>query len=107
MAYADIQTVDPLANSGIASLGDLFRLIINIVMGIGIALTVIFLILGGIKYITSQGDQKNTQQAREWLTNAVIGFIVVLGGFVIRQVVTGLLQGNINDDKISLNNVTP
>ncbi|MEK7595249.1 MAG: pilin [Patescibacteria group bacterium] len=103
MAYAiNITSNNPLSNTGIKSLADLFNLIINIVMGIGVALTVIFLILGGIKYITSQGDQKNTQQAREWLTNAVIGFIVVLGAFVIRQVVAGVLQANVNVAEQSL-----
>ena len=96
MVYAAINStpVDPLKGSGINSLANLFGLAINIVMGVGVALTVIFLILGGIKYVTSQGDKTQTQAARESLTNAVIGFIVVIGAFVIRTIVLGLLSGN-------------
>lgn len=98
MVYAvTTQPKNPLKSSNIKTLADVFGIIINIVMGIGVALTVIYLILGGIKYITSQGDQKNTQQAREWLTNAVIGFIVVIAAFVIRQVVLSVLGGNISN----------
>lgn len=91
---------DPLASTfggANASLANIFGLIMNVVLGVGVALTVIYLILGGIKYVTSQGDPKNTQQAREWLTNAVIGFIVVLGAFVIRTVVANLLGANLGD----------
>ena len=93
-AAANTNVTNPLNGSGINSLGNLFGLAINIVMGVGVALTVIFLILGGIKYVTSQGDKTQTQTARESLTNAVIGFIVVIGAFVIRTIVLGLLSGN-------------
>ena len=105
MVYAAVNTstTDPLAGSGINSLANLFGLAINIVMGVGVALTVIFLILGGIKYVTSQGDKVQTQTARESLTNAVIGFIVVIGAFVIRTIVMGLLGGS----AVNIQNVTP
>lgn len=109
MVYAAVSTVpkDPLSSGPLASssvtLAKVFGLIMNVVLGVGIALTVIYLILGGIKYITSQGDQKNTQTAREWLTNAVIGFIIVLAAFAIRALTTRLLGGNIT----GLEDVTP
>lgn len=100
MVFAQVATTptDPLSGSNLgganATLPNLFGLIMNVVLGVGIALTVIYLILGGIKYIMSQGDKANTQVAREWLTNAIIGFIVVLGAFVIRSVVSNVLTGN-------------
>ncbi len=105
MAYAaGVASVvsDPL-NGRFVSLAEIFGVLINVVLGVGIALTIIYLILGGIKYIMSQGDQKATQTAREWLTNAVIGFIVVVGAFVIRTVVSNVL-GSAN---IIVNEVTP
>lgn len=76
----------------INSLADAMALAINIVLGIGISLTVIFLILGGIQYITSKGDQKAAQEARTSLTNAVIGFIIVVGAFTIRTILANLLD---------------
>lgn len=107
MVYAagvNTTATDPLANSGLNTLKDVFGLIINVVLGVGIALTIIYLILGGIKYVMSQGDPKNTQVAREWLTNAVIGFIVVIGAFVIRTIVANVLGGGGN---LNVGNVTP
>ncbi len=73
------------------SLPQVFNFIINLVLGIGIALTIIFLIVGGIQYITSRGDQKAAEAARHTLTNAVIGFIIVIGAFTIKQIVGGAL----------------
>lgn len=83
--------INPIAGSNIQDLGDIFGLVINIAIGVGVALTVIYLILGGIQYILSKGDQKAAQQAREWLTNSIIGFIVILGAFTIRNIVGRLV----------------
>src|SRR3972149_696354 len=76
---------------GINTLAEAFAIAINVVLGIGIALTIIFLIIGGIQYITSKGDQKAAQEARTSLTNAVIGFIVVIGAFTIRTVLLNII----------------
>lgn len=88
---------------GISSLAEVFTLAINVVMGVGISLTIIFLILGGIQYMTAKGDQKAAQEARTSLTNAVIGFIVVIGAFTIRAILLNLLNG----DGVTIPNVTP
>ena len=83
----------------IATLADAMALAINIVLGIGISLTIVFLIIGGIQYITSKGDQKATIEARTSLTNAVIGFIVVIGAFTIKTILTSVLQATPITDK--------
>ncbi len=90
---------------GITSIAAAFGIAINIVLGIGIALTIIFLILGGIQYITSKGDQKAAQDARTSLTNAVIGFIVVIGAFTIRTVLLGIV--GTDESTLEVTGVTP
>ena len=87
----------------IATLADAMALAINIVLGIGISLTIVFLIIGGIQYITSKGDQKATIEARTSLTNAVIGFIVVVGAFTIKTIlgnILGVTGGDIDTEQI-------
>src|SRR3989344_2771085 len=84
-------TLKQVTITNITSLTDVFTLAVNVVLGIGISLTIIFLILGGIQYITSKGDQKAAQEARTSLTNAVIGFIVVIGAFTIKTVMVSIL----------------
>lgn len=101
LAAVDTNAFDPLGGQ-FTNLAQVFGLMTTVVIGVGIALTVVYLVLGGIKYVMSQGDPKATQTAREWLTNAVIGFIVVLGAFAVQRIVVGILGGN-----AVVNNITP
>jgi len=78
------------------NLSDVFGFLVNVVLGVGIAVTIIFLILGGIQYITAKGDQKAAGAARDALTNAVIGFIVVIGAFTIRTILLNVIGGDAN-----------
>ena len=100
--YAQGVSLNTVSFPQIQNLADVFRLGINVVLGIGVALTVIFLILGGIQYITARGDQKAAQEARTSLTNAVIGFIVVIGAFTIRTILINLLgaEGSVVEEPV-------
>lgn len=99
-------TVVSVLNLGTTvSMANIFALISNIIIGIGIALTVIFLVIGGIQYITSRGDSKATEAARASLTNAIIGFIIVIAAVTIRYVVANVIAGEANTT--NLQNVTP
>lgn len=86
------------------NLADVFGFLVNVVLGVGIAVTIIFLILGGIQYITARGDQKAAGAARESLTNAVIGFIVVIGAFTIRFILMNII-GNVSDANLKVNDI--
>jgi len=48
----------------------------------GMAL-LIYLVLGGLQMMTSRGDPKAMQAAQAKITNALIGFIIVIFAFVI------------------------
>ena len=43
--------------------------------------------------MTAKGDQKAATEARNALTNAVVGFIVVIGAFTIKIVLQNILGG--------------
>jgi hypothetical protein len=77
------------------ALSKIFYTITNIVFYVGIALVLIFLIVGGIRYITSGGDKAGTEAARGMITSAVIGFIVVLGAFALKMIIENILGANI------------
>lgn len=99
--------VNPLQNTlgTDVTIANVFALITNIIIGIGIALTVVFLVLGGIQYITSRGDAKAAETARASLTNAVIGFIIVVAAITIRFAIGNVLFGG--TDTSGFGNVTP
>lgn len=48
---------------------------------------VVFIIFGGIKFITSGGDPKAAEGARKTLTWAIIGLIVILLSFAIVRLI--------------------
>lgn len=53
------------------------------------AMAVLFLVIGGIMYITSNGDQSQIQRAKNTILYAVVGIIVSLLAFTIVQFVLG------------------
>ncbi len=59
--------------------------------GAGILLLV-YLILGGLQMMLSQGDPKAMQAAQAKITNALIGFVIVIFSYVI-VVIVGRIFG--------------
>jgi len=45
------------------------------------------LILGGLKWVMSGGDQKNVEAARNQITNALIGLAIVFAAFAIMKLI--------------------
>lgn len=60
----------------------------------GIAL-LICLIMGGFQMMTSRGDPKAMQAAQAKITNALIGFVIIIIAFFIVQLLGQLLNLNI------------
>ncbi len=75
------------------TLADVFGVAMNVIMGVAVSLAVIFLGLGGIKYITAQGDAKAAEEARTMLTNAIIGLVIALGALAIKSIVLDSILG--------------
>lgn len=60
---------------------------ISLVM-LAVALVFFFiLILGGLRWITSEGDQKNVEAARNQITNALIGLAIVFAAWAIIKLI--------------------
>lgn len=69
-----------------AASGDLTELIkniINIVLGVVGIIAVVMMIMGGISFITSQGDAGKVTKARNTILYGVVGLIVALLAFAI------------------------
>jgi hypothetical protein len=59
----------------------------DIVLPIGGLVSVIYIILAGFKFVTAQGDVKKIEDARRALLYGAIGAAIVLGAWVIVQVI--------------------
>jgi hypothetical protein len=70
----------------ITGLGDILTVIANVIkiaMELAGALAVIFIIVGGIYYVTSTGDPARIKRAKEIVMQAIIGLIVVIVAYAL------------------------
>jgi len=77
------------STGGNKDLGAVFKTIANVLLFIIGAVAVIMLILGGIRYVLSQGDAKQVESAKNTILYAVIGIIVALLAYAIVNFVIG------------------
>ncbi|PWU23783.1 hypothetical protein C5B42_01830 [Candidatus Cerribacteria bacterium 'Amazon FNV 2010 28 9'] len=60
----------------------------TVTLGIVGLLVFIYLVWGGVEWITAGGDKSKTESARQKLTNAIIGLAIVAAAFAISQVLS-------------------
>jgi cytochrome bd-type quinol oxidase subunit 2 len=82
-AAAEIPGITPVTPSNDMSIANLLSTIITWILGLSGAIAVLFLILGGLQYITSSGNKDKAEQAKQTILYAVIGLIVIALSFVI------------------------
>ncbi|MDQ5943308.1 MAG: hypothetical protein QG675_76 [Patescibacteria group bacterium] len=73
----------PPGLGGPADFGSLISTITNLLLGIAGSIAVIFIIVGGIQYATSAGDDGKVQSAKNTIFNAVIGLVITVMAFAI------------------------
>lgn len=73
-----------------------FGNIIQILIVIALVLSVIFLIIGGIRWIMSGGDKGKVEQAKSAVIAAIIGLLISLLAYFIVNFILSMLGGNIN-----------
>lgn len=69
-------------NTGIG-LKAAIKVVVNVLMFIVGAVSVIMIIIGGLKYVASNGDSNQIQSAKNTILYAVIGIVVALLAFAI------------------------
>lgn len=66
--------------------------ITNLLLFIIGAIAVIMIIIGGIRYVTSSGDQAQTKSAKDTILYAVIGLVVAFMAYAIVNFVVGQIK---------------
>lgn len=84
--------VDKIEGIPVSSVNELVTVITNILIIVGVAVVVIFLAMGFIKYITSGGDKNAVDSAQKTLTYAVIGGVGLLIVYGLRTLLLNLLN---------------
>ncbi len=65
------------------NLGDIFNILLSLAFFVAGVAMFFNLVIGGIQWISSGGDQKALDSARRRLTNAVVGLIIVVAAYAI------------------------
>lgn len=90
--YLDCFNGDPQIDN-INDVWNIAAAILEIVLYIAGVAAVIFMVIGGIRYITSQGQPDQTKRARQSLIYAVVGLVVSM----IARAVIQLIFNAFND----------
>jgi TRAP-type C4-dicarboxylate transport system permease small subunit len=88
-AFAADQTINVDAKAAGFQINDISKLIsalLKFTLGIVGLLVFIYLIWGGIEWLTAGGDKSKTESARQKITNAIIGLAIVASAFAISVV---------------------
>lgn len=72
--------------TGLEFLGKILPNIITLLLIITSLAAFFYLIIGGIRYITSGGDKAQIESAQKQLTTAIIGLVLVFSVFAIMKV---------------------
>ena len=82
-------------SKGFASdIGGVISSMLTLIIAIAALAVFLYLIWGGIQWITSGGDKGKTEEARNKITAAVIGLIVLAASYAILQIGLRLLGFN-------------
>lgn len=74
--------------------GGIFRTITNVMLFLIGAISVIMLIIGGIRYVVSGGDSTAVQNAKNTILYAIVGVVVaILAYAVVNFVITSFSNG--------------
>ena len=73
------------------TIGDILSRLLEYVFPLSGILLFFFLVSAGFDLMTAAGDPKKTEAAKEKLTSAIVGFIIVFTAFWIYQIVKYIL----------------
>jgi len=68
------------------------QLIINVLIGLIAVAAVVMLIIGGFRYVFSQGEEKATKGAKDTILYAIIGIVVSILAFSITNYVIDIFN---------------
>ena len=84
-------TINQPGNIKISDVGQLISALVGTLLIIAALLAFFFLILGGIQWITSGGDKAGMEAARNKITHAIVGLIIVGAAWAIMLLVQNFL----------------
>jgi len=89
-ADASISVPKP-TNFNIVDLGTLISSVVGTLLIVAALMAFLYLILGGIQWISSGGDKAGMEAARNKITHAIVGLVIVGSAWAIMTLVSSFL----------------
>jgi TRAP-type C4-dicarboxylate transport system permease small subunit len=81
------------ASADVTSVETFIKSVIQILVTIAGLISAGFFVWGGVTYITSSGNPESLDRAKKTIVYAAIGLAIVLGAFVLTNIVSDLATG--------------
>lgn len=95
------QILKPAEIGGNLSFNDLVPQIVNLIFIVAAAMTFFYLVFGAISWITSGGDKSKVEAARNKITAAVIGLLILAATWAVFTLIVQIFFGtDINQVKL-------
>jgi hypothetical protein len=76
---------------GVTTPSRLILTAINVLLALAGVIAVLFLVIGGLRYLSARGNEEAAEAAKKTLLNAVIGIVIVILAFAIIRVISNVL----------------
>lgn len=77
----------------INTVGDVLGIVLNVMMGVGVSISIIFIGIAGIRFVTSGGNPDNMEQAKKALTYSVVAMVLSVGAIAIKYIFLNSILG--------------
>ena len=107
IVLADNTPIVPMESIGkVNNILTVIQAIIRFILIVAFIAAFIMLLIGGIRWITAGGDEKGVASARNMITAALIGLVVVLVAYAIIRLVELFFGFNIISTGVNLPTIT-
>jgi len=84
-----------------------FQTALTIVFVLAAILVFAFLIMGGVEWITSGGEKSKTEAARNKITAAIVGLVIIVASWALMNLVLRIVTGGVVTDLNGALNLLP
>lgn len=83
-------TADGVAGS--RSINELVIRIINVLLGIAAIVAVLYIVIGGFRYMTSAGNEEQAKGGRKTVINALVGLAIIILAYALVSIVNNAVS---------------
>lgn len=83
---------DPGTGLTVRPIKDIINDVINWLLGISAGLAVLFIIVGGIYYVTAAGDDSQIETGKKMITYAVLGLVIIGVSYAVVKTIANVIK---------------